>query len=121
MKNQISALLNSKNQSKWLYKAISFITILMVIGLVVFVAWGIIVIVKDDNAIEIERTIQNQTDTVYSLQHPEIVGTNENGEVVKRYYDYTHGATIYEIGKTKTEVIHRGKLGTSTNVSVEQQ
>jgi hypothetical protein len=69
-----------------------------------------------------QHVINDRSNTVYSLQHPEIVGTNENGEVVKRYHDYTtpYGSTIYEIGKTKTAVTNRGKFGTTTDVSVEE-
>ena len=77
--------------------------------------------VKRDKEKAAQYIIDSQNDTVYSLQHPEIVGTNELGEVIKRYHIYGYGgATIYEVGKTKTEIINRGKFGTTTNVSVEE-
>lgn len=97
-------------------------TVLLVVCSIALCGWGITSCIKQENADEAQQAINNQSNTVYSFQHPEIVGTNENGEVVKRYHDYTtyYGATIYEIGKTKTESIHRGKFGTSTTVTIER-
>lgn len=94
--------------------------IVTVIGIIPIAGWGIRSCVRSEDRYREQHIIINQSNTVYSFQHPEIVGTNENGKVVKRYYDYTHNATIYEIGKTKTEVIDRGKFGITTNVSVEE-
>lgn len=111
--------MENNNQTKWYEMVLSM---LIAAGIILLGGWGITSCVKHDNEQERQQVINNQSNTVYSFQHPEIVGTNENGEVVKRYYDYTtyRGATIYEIGKTKTTVISHGKFGTTTDVSVEQ-
>lgn len=50
----------------------------------------------------------------YNLTHPEIVGTNENGEIVKRYIipiNEWSSHYVYEIGDTKTVNNNLGKAG----------
>jgi len=50
----------------------------------------------------------------YNLTHPEIVGTNEIGEVIKCYtipIDQWNNHYVYEIGTTKTMNVSFGKGG----------
>ena len=52
--------------------------------------------------------------TSYNLTHPEIVGTNESGEAIKRYTIPVNGGRwhyVYEVGGTKTSNVDLGKFG----------
>lgn len=58
--------------------------------------------------------VKVKTDNAYNMAHPEIVGTNEVGEVIKRYsvrYGLYHWHFIYEVGNTKTSNTPFGKNG----------
>lgn len=108
-----------QSKTKWYEVAIP---ILVVIGLILLAGWGIRSCCRSEDEDQRQWVINAQSNTVYSLQHPVIVGTNELGEVVKQYtVEFPRYATIYEVGKTKTEVTHYSKGRTETKVSVEQQ
>lgn len=59
---------------------------------------------------------QVHSNLTYNIVHPEIVGTNENGEVIKRYYMPDYGHWVYEIGDTKTSNRNLGKAGLQVTV-----
>ena len=61
---------------------------------------------------EVSERISKQLS--YNIVHPYIVGTNENGEIIKRYVipiDDYHCHYVYEVGGTKTTNNDLGKAG----------
>jgi hypothetical protein len=77
---------------------------LAIIGLIGFMFFKAI---ENDNQREAARPAQR----LYLMTHPEIIGTNEVGEVIKRYTILQgYGAHyIYELGETKTTIIPKVK------------
>lgn len=69
---------------------------------------------------EVAERVEKQKS--YNLTHPLIVGTNENGEIIKRYDIPINQWTfhyVYEVGNTKTVNNDLGKFG--MQVTVEKQ
>jgi hypothetical protein len=60
---------------------------------------------------DIVRRAELPAKRLYLMTHPDIIGTNENGEVVKRYTILQeHGKHyIYELSGTKTTIIPKVK------------
>jgi hypothetical protein len=69
-----------------------------------------------------QLAVEDSTSNSNNLQHPVIIGTNELGQVVKRYKIEAEYKThyLYQVGDTKTVNIERAKHGVET-FAVEQK
>ena len=79
---------------------------------IVLFAFGIHTLNKDMSVANKRNEAKVESDNAYNVKHPEIVGTNANGEVITRTtirYGQFHYHFIYEVGNTKTTNTPFGK------------
>lgn len=105
-----------RNEKDWpLLKIIAVAVCCIGMG-VGIVAYLVSLISTSNTRYEKEQAFELETNTTYHLSHPVIIGTNENGEVIKRYFVPGYGHFIYEIGETKTSNRDLGKFGMQVTV-----
>ena len=87
---------------------------------------GLLIMAKNtDKRQQIENISQSESWNKTNLLNPKIIGTNEEGKIVKSYQIeiinngmlYIH--YVYEIGDTKTINIPKGKFGTDVIIETK--
>ncbi len=117
-----------RNSSNMKLKDIFQAAFCIFVGLLIVCGIGgcVASMIKHDQAETAKMVVKCKEMTAESISHPSIIGTNEMGFTIKRYYIYfpygdSYSAhTIYEIGNTKTTIISHGKFGTEVNVELSQ-